>query len=100
MTNEQAKTVLTNAAWLGTDAERERVERAVKMAIKAFDELPKRRKEVKRFKIKVRTAKIDALTELRDELQKEAYRQAKITNVEGLNIAINRINARIRRFSQ
>ena len=41
----------------------------------------------------------DALGELRDELQAEADRQSQITTVEGLNIAINRINAKIRKYT-
>jgi hypothetical protein len=52
MTREEAIYKLKNTAWLGTDKDREETEQAVDMAIKALEELPKRRKEVKRWKRK------------------------------------------------
>jgi hypothetical protein len=36
MTNEEAIDILRNAAWLGTDANREQIEEAVEMAINAL----------------------------------------------------------------
>lgn len=52
MTREEAIYRLKNTAWLGTDKDREETVQAVDMAIKALRELPKRRKEVKRWKTK------------------------------------------------
>lgn len=52
MTREEAIYKLKNTAWLGMDKDREETEQAVDMAIKALEELPKRRKEVKRWKRK------------------------------------------------
>ena len=42
---------------------------------------------------------IEALYDLRDELQKEADRQSLIT-ASDLNIAINRIDAKIRQYKE
>ena len=36
MTNEEAINVLRNTAWLGTENDRERVEKAVELAVKAL----------------------------------------------------------------
>ena len=57
MTKEAAIYRLKNTAWLGTDKDREETEQAVEIAIKSLEELPKRRKEVKRWKRKVLKAK-------------------------------------------
>ena len=40
MTREQAKDILKNAAWLGTDKDREQTEKAVEMAISALEQEP------------------------------------------------------------
>jgi hypothetical protein len=37
MTREEAKTILKNAAWLGTHEDRDKVEQAVEMAIQALE---------------------------------------------------------------
>lgn len=57
MTKEEAIYRLKNTAWLGTDKDREETEQAVEIAIKSLGELPKRRKEVKRWKRKALKAK-------------------------------------------
>ena len=41
MTNEEAINVLKNTAWLGTEKDRERVEKAVELAVEALEnEIP------------------------------------------------------------
>lgn len=44
MTREDAKNILRNAAWLGTDDERNKTEEAVEMAISALEQKPNRHK--------------------------------------------------------
>ena len=45
MTNEEAIDILRNAAWLGTDADREQIENAVEMAINALTAQPETHEE-------------------------------------------------------